>query len=96
MQQSRAELSDRQRRARWRAWHRGMQEMDIILGRFADARVPAMDDAELSAFEQVLAIEDTDLYGWLVKGLTVPEQHRSAMLDDVFASLQTTAKGGQD
>jgi antitoxin CptB len=95
MQQSRSELSDRQRRAMWRAWHRGMQEMDLILGRFAVVRVPEMDDAELSAFERLLLIEDTDLHGWLLKGLPVPEQHRSTMLDEIFSSLETTASGGR-
>ena len=35
----------RRRRLRYRAWHRGTREMDLILGPFADAHVERMDDA---------------------------------------------------
>jgi antitoxin CptB len=30
-------LDVRRRRILFRAWHRGMREMDLIMGRFADA-----------------------------------------------------------
>ncbi len=80
MQLSQPTLQERRKRARWRAWHRGMQEMDIMLGRFADAYVPDMDDAALDAFEALLQIEDVDLYDWTVKGEPVPDERMSPML----------------
>src|SRR3712207_8529437 len=33
-----ADLDVRRRKVLFRAWHRGIREMDLIMGRFADAR----------------------------------------------------------
>lgn len=85
MQLSKPSLQERSRRARWRAWHRGMQELDIILGRFADQRVTQMTDGELTDFEKVLECEDSDLYGWLVRGLPVPQHLLSKVFEELLA-----------
>jgi antitoxin CptB len=58
------DLEMRRRRAAYRAAHRGTKEMDIILGRYAAARLPAMQDAELTAFERFLALPDPLLTQW--------------------------------
>jgi succinate dehydrogenase flavin-adding protein (antitoxin of CptAB toxin-antitoxin module) len=50
------------KRLRMRAWHRGIKEMDLILGGWADAHLAALDDTTLDAFEAVLAEADHDLY----------------------------------
>jgi antitoxin CptB len=60
------ELDVRRRRAAWRAAHRGTKEMDVLLGRYADGAVPAMDDAALARFEQFLALPDPELQKWLL------------------------------
>src|SRR6267154_101470 len=41
-------LDVRRRRLLFRAWHRGMREMDLIMGRFADHAVEGLADAELA------------------------------------------------
>ena len=62
---SSAGLDPRRRRALYQAWHRGMREMDILLGQFADARLPAMSETDLADFETLLdAVPDRDLLGW--------------------------------
>ena len=58
------DLEMRRRRAAYRASHRGTKEMDIILGRYAAARLPAMQDEELTAFERLLALPDPMLTQW--------------------------------
>jgi antitoxin CptB len=55
----------RLKRLRIRSWHRGMQEMDLLLGRFADAELMAMSDAELDQYEAILFEDDQDLYAWI-------------------------------
>ena len=40
-------LDERRRRLLYRAWHRGMREMDLIMGRFADAEIGDMSEADL-------------------------------------------------
>ena len=44
-------LDLRRRKLLFRAWHRGMREMDLIMGGFADARVEALSEGELTEFE---------------------------------------------
>lgn len=58
----------RRRRALYRAQHRGTKEMDIVIGRYAEAKLGAMDAAGLSLFEEFLALPDPLLQGWLLTG----------------------------
>ena len=45
-------LDDRRKRLLFRCWHRGTREMDLILGRFADAEIAELTDDELAELEQ--------------------------------------------
>ncbi|HMO31090.1 succinate dehydrogenase assembly factor 2, partial [Enterovirga sp.] len=40
-----ADLDPRRKRALFRAWHRGMREMDIVMGRFADREMATLSEA---------------------------------------------------
>jgi antitoxin CptB len=60
------QLETRRKRAIWRAAHRGTKEMDWLLGRFAEACVPAMTEAGLTRFERFLALPDPELQTWLM------------------------------
>ena len=60
------------KRIRLRAWRRGMKEMDLILGPFADAEVEGMDSAALDVLERLMAENDQDLYRWITTGAGVP------------------------
>jgi antitoxin CptB len=60
------DIEVRRRRAAWRAGHRGTKELDILVGRFADDRLPAMADADLDRFERCLAVSDPDIQSWLL------------------------------
>ena len=66
-------LDPRRRRVLFRAWHRGTREMDLIMGRFADAHVAVFSDAELTEFERLIEVPDTDLLAW-VTGQAAPPQ----------------------
>lgn len=60
------ELEVRRRRALWRAGHRGTKELDILVGRFAEARLPAMTGSDLDLFERFLAASEPEIQGWLL------------------------------
>lgn len=62
---------DRLKRLSMRAMRRGTKEMDIILGRYAKARLEYMPKAQLDLFEALLEENDHDLYQW-VTGQTTP------------------------
>ena len=49
--------------------------MDLILGPFADARLPVLAAAELSAYESLLEENDQDLYLWVSGAAKAPEPH---------------------
>ena len=59
-------LDARRRRAIYRAGHRGTKEMDWLLGRFAEARVPTMGQADLELFERFLEMPDPQLQSWIL------------------------------
>jgi antitoxin CptB len=75
----------RLRRLRYRAWHRGTREMDLILGPYADARLDAMSAAELDRFEALLEEVDTDLFDWLMGNLPAPPDADHQLLADLLA-----------
>lgn len=66
---------ERRRRARYRAWHRGTREMDLLLGRFADAELETFGADELAAFEVLLEAPDPELFAWLLGHEPVPPAH---------------------
>src|SRR5258708_38346770 len=59
-------LDDRRKRLLFRCWHRGTREMDLLLGRFADAEIATLGEAELAELERLLEIPDPDLYAALI------------------------------
>jgi len=78
---------------RYRAWHRGTRELDLIIGPFADAATEAMDGAELDRLELLLSEEETDLQAWLLGRETPPPAADRDLLDRIIAhklSTQTT------
>lgn len=63
-----ADIATRRRRAAFRAAHRGTKEMDWLVGRYAEARLDAMDEAALALFERLLDLPDPELQRWLLDG----------------------------
>lgn len=77
-------LDERRRRLLYRVWHRGMREMDLLMGGFADAHLRSMSDAELSDFERLSERQDQELLSWLVGSVLVAPECNS----NVFRKLK--------
>jgi antitoxin CptB len=75
MQRSSSDLDVRRRKALFRSWHRGTREMDLVLGRFADAEIDRLSDAELADFELLMEALDRDLFQWLTGEAPVPANY---------------------
>jgi len=73
----------RRRRAQYRACHRGTQELDWLLGKYAAATVPAMTPAELDHFERLLAMPDPDLHAWIALGADAGESEFGPLLEAI-------------
>jgi antitoxin CptB len=65
-------LDARRRRLLFRCWHRGIREMDLVLGRFADAQIGALTDAEMAEFERLLEIPDQQMFAYVNGSEAVP------------------------
>lgn len=72
-----ADLDLRRRRLLFRAWHRGIREMDLIMGRFADAEIGTLSDADLDAFEALSEVPDHDLFTWITGEAETPSNYDS-------------------
>jgi len=70
----------RRRRVAYRATHRGTKEMDLILGRFAQARLSGMSESELAVFERFAALPDPMLAGWFSQAETPKESEFVALI----------------
>src|SRR5947207_12846920 len=68
-------LDARRRKLLYRAWHRGMRETDLIMGRFADASIEQLAAAELVEFEQLMEVPDRELLAWITGEAVVPDKY---------------------
>ena len=75
------DLEFRRRRALWRAGHRGMRELDLVLGAYARAHLASMDGDAIAHFEAILAEPDPDLFDWVMGIAPVPAQHQGPLID---------------
>lgn len=73
-------LTPRRRRLRYRAWHRGTKEADLIIGGFVDRHITTFTDPELDELEALLELPDVDLADWLSGRRPIPAEHASPML----------------
>ncbi len=79
------DLSPRRRKILYHAWHRGTRELDLLLGRFADAAVGGLTEAELDEFEALLEIDDRELLGWILGKAPVPDTAPKSIFVKVLA-----------
>lgn len=79
------DISMRRRKMRYRAWHRGTREMDLVLGPYADAHLEKLDMSELDRLEQLMEEEDTDLLKWVMGQELPPASIDAALLAEIIA-----------
>jgi antitoxin CptB len=72
------------KRLLWRAKHRGIKEMDIVVGGFAELRLPEMSAGELALFEVLLEIPDQELLSWTTGQEPVPEKWNTPLLHELI------------
>jgi antitoxin CptB len=70
----------RLKRLRFRAWHRGTKEADLMIGGFFDAFAAGWDEPEIAWFEALLEEQDVDIMAWAIGTAAPPERFRGAMM----------------
>jgi antitoxin CptB len=76
----------RRRRVLFRSWRRGTQEVDLLLGSFADDFLTGFDGAQLDRFESLLECNDVEMLDWITGRRTPPQEHDH----DVMRLLRTS------
>ncbi|MCQ8782630.1 FAD assembly factor SdhE [Mangrovibrevibacter kandeliae] len=82
-QRSSSDLDVRRRKALFRSWHRGTREMDLVLGRFADAEIGALSDADLTIYEQLMEVPDPDLLKWVTGEAATPANYATPVFERI-------------
>ena len=85
-------LDVRRRKLLFRAWHRGLREVDLILGRFADRHIADLSDTELTELENLMDVPDGELLAWLTGEAAVPAAHDGPL----FRQLRAFQAGSGD
>ena len=80
-----ADLDPRRRQILFRAWHRGTKEMDLVLGKFADAQLAELTDEELDQLEALMQAPDPEIYKWLSGSHPVPDNWDSPIVQKIRA-----------
>ena len=70
----------RLKRLRFRAWHRGTKEADLMIGGFFNRHGDSWDAAQLDWFEELLEEQDVDIMAWAHRTLPVPERFAGPMI----------------
>jgi antitoxin CptB len=89
--QTAEELELRRRRLRYRAWHRGTREMDLVLGRFVDAELANLTPVELDELETLMDAPDPDLLSWIMAQAEVPHDRDTP----IFRRLAEFSRAGR-
>jgi antitoxin CptB len=79
------DIAMRRRRLKYRAWHRGTKEMDLVLGPYADAHADGLGPDELTRLETLMGEEDTDLLKWVMGQEPIPARVDSPLLAEIIA-----------
>jgi antitoxin CptB len=74
---------DRLKRLRFRAWHRGTKEADILIGGYFDRHHAMWNDEDMEWFEALLCEEDVEIMAWAIGSLPPPERYQGTMMRDL-------------
>ena len=80
---SSADLDPLRKKLLFRAWHRGIREMDLILGRYADTHIADMSAAELEEFAVLLEVFDRDLIQWFTGEVETPSVWNTTLFQKI-------------
>ncbi len=68
------------RALKYRAWHRGTREADMLIGGFFDAHHHRWEAHERALFAALLMETDVDIMAWAIGTQAPPERYQGAMM----------------
>jgi len=74
-------IETRRKRLKFRSWHRGIKEADILLGHFADTHLSQLDKGQLDRYENLLREPDGRIVAWITKDVPAPAHLQNDVMD---------------
>lgn len=73
----------RLKRLRFRAWHRGTKEADLMIGGYFDRHAANWDEERIALFEALLEEQDVDIMAWALGAQPVPPRWQGTMMEEL-------------
>ena len=70
----------RLKRLRFRAWHRGTKEADLLIGGYFDTYGGSWSEAEIDWFEALLEEQDVDIMAWAIGTAAPPARYAGPLM----------------
>ena len=80
-------LDIRKKRLKFRCWHRGSREADLLLGTFADRYLEDMGSTDVTKLENIVDCDDQVIWDWLTGMAEVPKGISRTMIHDLRSVL---------
>jgi antitoxin CptB len=75
------EMDELLRALKYRAWHRGTREADMMIGGYFDAHSTEWGEEARTWFSDLLNEQDVDIMAWAIGTAPAPERFQGPMLD---------------
>jgi antitoxin CptB len=82
----------RKKRLRYQAWHRGMRELDLILGPYVDRNLTRLTGGDMDALEALFAVPDNELYRWICGQQPTPPEHDTPLMRNIISATRLGAR----
>ena len=90
------DIENYKKKLMFRAWHRGMKELDLLMGTFAQTELQNLQDDELTQFERLIDSEDNDLLNYFNGKEQVPDALAGTVFERIKAQTFTPDKYGKN
>ena len=84
-------ISIKRKQLIFRSWHRGTREIDLLLGKFAEAHIPRLDERQLAAYDRFLNNSDPDIFNWITGQEPVPPAEDNDVVALMLAFFKTAS-----
>jgi antitoxin CptB len=87
------DIAVQRKRLRFRCWHRGSREADLMFGRFADRHLASLDGDQLDQLEALLDQEDPTVWAWVVGREAIPDQFDNQVMALLREPVRPSERG---
>lgn len=74
-------MDEELRALKYRSWHRGTREADMMIGGFFDSHHASWDKDERAWFADLLAEQDVDIMAWAIGTAEAPARYQGPMMN---------------